>query len=147
MTESTLIVPCSACGTPNRLASTRVADAPVCGRCGKPVLDAHPIALGDANFERQIAGGVPIVVDFWAAWCGPCRAMAPEFDEAARRLSPRMRFGKLDVDAEQAIASRFAIRSIPTLAIFRDGREIDRRSGALDARSLDGWIGKYALEG
>ena len=155
-TPSTLIVPCSACGTANRIASSRLGDQPDCGRCGKPVFATKPIALSGsdsgadpggrsgASFDRQIRGDVPIVIDFWAAWCGPCRSMAPAFDQAAQRFAPRLRFGKVDVDAEQAIANRFGIRSIPTLAVFRDGREIERRSGALDAGSLGAWIERFA---
>ena len=140
MTTSLHVV-CPRCNTTNRVSRERLAQAPSCGQCKAPLLPAAPVDLTGAAFERQVAvSEVPIVVDFWAAWCGPCKMMAPAFAAAAAQRAPNVRFGKLDTEAHGEIAARFAIRSIPTLIAFRDGREIARQSGALGLPQLLQWI-------
>ena len=135
-----LHVVCPHCDTKNRVPRQRAGESPACGSCKQPLLPAHPVALTGANFARQVESDVPLVVDFWASWCGPCRMMAPAFEEAAKRLSPNVRLGKVDTEAEPAIASRFGIRSIPTLIAFDNGREVARTSGALALPQLMQWI-------
>jgi thioredoxin 2 len=134
-------VACAHCNTTNRVARARLGEGATCGKCKRALLPGRPIELTTANFDRQVAASeLPLVVDFWAPWCGPCRMMAPAYEEAAARLAPRVRLGKLDTEAEPEIAGRFAIRSIPTLVAFRDGREIARQSGALSTPQLMQWI-------
>lgn len=140
MSTDTVTVPCPACGTHNRLPAGRATERPDCGRCGRPLIAGKPAELTDRNFERQIEGGLPIVVDFWAPWCGPCRAMAPVFEKVAGDLAGRVRFGKVNSDTEPDIAGQYGIRSIPTLVVFRDGREVARRAGAMDAGALRRWL-------
>jgi thioredoxin 2 len=140
MTDS-LHLPCPGCGAINRVPKARLTDSPVCGSCKQHLFNGHPIELTSANFDTQInRSEVPVVVDFWAAWCGPCRTMAPHFERASAELEPHMRFAKLDTEGAQDIAGRYGIRSIPTLIVFKGGREIARQSGARDASSLVEWL-------
>ena len=142
--SDTLHIVCPACASVNRLPSARLTAGPKCGRCKGLLFEGRPVELTGATFERHISrSDIPVVVDFWAAWCGPCKVMAPAFAGAAARLEPRVRFAKLNTEQEQAIAQQFGITSIPTLAIFRDGREIARQSGALDINRLISWVQTY----
>ncbi len=138
-----LRIACPQCDTLNRVPQERLTHGPRCGQCRQALFAAHPVTLTAANFERQIGGDIPVLVDFWAPWCAPCRAMAPVFEQAAGQLEPQMRLAKLDTEAEPGLAARFGIRSIPTLAVFRNGREIARQSGAMDLSNLLNWAQAY----
>ena len=144
MNEPLQIV-CPHCHVANRVAPERLADGAICGKCKQRLFTAHALTLDGANFERHVgASDIPLVVDFWAPWCAPCRMMAPHFEKAAAELEPQVRLAKLDTEAEQAIAARYDIRSIPTLVMFRRGKEIARQSGAVDGASLIRWVRSQA---
>ncbi len=139
MTDSAHIV-CPACAAVNRIPLTRLGDGPKCGKCHESLFMAHPVELTGASFEKTISrNDIPVLVDFWAPWCGPCKMMAPAFEAAAQQLEPRVRLAKLNTENEQVIAGRFGIQSIPTLALFRNGREIARQPGAMGASDIVRW--------
>jgi thioredoxin 2 len=130
-------VACAHCLATNRVPSARLADDPVCGRCGKDLLSGRPVELSDSNFaEFTRRTELPVLVDFWAPWCGPCVGMAPHFEEAARQLKGRALLAKVDSDANPKTSSLFGIRSIPTLVLLDAGREKSRQSGALHASQI-----------
>jgi thioredoxin 2 len=140
MSESLHIV-CPHCETINRIPGTRLDEAPKCGQCHRPLFTAHPVELTSASFRRHIEhSDVPVVVDFWAPWCGPCQSMAPHYAEAARELEPKARLAKLNTDEAQDLAGEFGIRSIPTLVLFKAGREVARQSGAMGESDIVRWV-------
>ena len=140
-TPDTLNAVCSHCEAVNRIPAARRHEHPDCGRCGRALFPGTPVALATAAWDRFTErNDLPVVVDFWAKWCGPCRAMAPQFEQAAQRLAGRVQFAKVDTDAEPELAGRFGIRSIPTLVLMQGGREVRRASGAMSAAQLERWL-------
>ncbi len=143
MTTSKHVV-CPHCDGTNRVPVDRLLDHPKCGRCHEPLFEAKPLDLAATNFQRHIANNdIPVLVDFWAPWCGPCKMMVPVFAQAAAMFDGRMRIAKLNTEEHPAVASRYGIRAIPTLIMFRAGREVDRVAGALAPSQLTDWIRRH----
>ena len=141
---STLHFVCPHCDTVNRILAERLNQQPRCGQCKAMLFTGRPLELTGQNFKRHITrNDIPVVVDFWAAWCGPCKIMAPSYAQAAVTVEPRIRLAKLDTEREQAIAAQFDIRSIPTLVLFKSGREIARMAGAMSTTDIARWINSH----
>lgn len=135
------MLPCAHCNALNRIPASRLSEEPGCGRCAKPLFEHRPIDLGDDTLERYISrSSLPLLVDFWVPWCGPCQAMAPAYQAAAAELEPTIRLAKVNSDENPAASSRYHIRSIPTLVLFRGGREIARQAGANSTSGIVRWV-------
>jgi len=132
---------CAHCHAVNRVPAAKLGQAPNCGQCHKPLFTAHPVELTAATLATHIErNDIPVLVDFWAPWCGPCRTMAPQFVQAAGLLEPGVRLAKVDTEAEQKLGAQYGIRSIPTLALFKGGREVARQAGAMAAQDIVRWV-------
>ena len=139
------LIPCPYCNALNRVPTERLNDQPSCGRCKNKVLLSEPITLNPADFNQQVKGDLPLLLDIWAPWCGPCRGFAPVFAKAAQRYQGRVRFAKLDSDQSPELSARLNIRSIPTLILFKDGQELGRQSGAMNEGQLTSWLTQFGL--
>jgi len=138
-----VLIVCPHCLKTNRVPEERAAEDPTCGHCHRQLLPAEPVALDDASFEKVVAKTeLPIVVDFWASWCGPCLMMAPQYEQAAATLKGRALFTKVDSDASPRTSARFAVRSIPTLLLLRGGKEVKRQAGATQAAQIVDWVSR-----
>ena len=146
MSEEAPHIVCPACEAVNRVPAGKNASAAKCGRCHKPLFTGKPVAASAKNFAKLIrANDIPVLVDFWAEWCGPCKMMAPVFEQVAAEFEPRIRFLKVDTEAEQALAAQYNIRSIPTLMLFRKGAVVAQQAGATNAQGLRNWLRQHAF--
>ncbi len=135
--DQQLHIVCPSCTAVNRVPGARLGERPGCGACHRPLFTGHALVLTAENFQKHVsASDIPLLVDFWAPWCGPCKMMAPAFEQAAAQLEPRVRLAKLNTEEEPELGDQFGIRSIPTLVLFRHGREIARQAGAIGAAAI-----------
>jgi thioredoxin 2 len=146
MSEDAPHIVCPGCEAVNRVPAGKNASAAKCGRCHRPLFTGKPVSAAAKNFAKLIGSNdIPVLVDFWAEWCGPCKMMAPIFEQVAAEFEPRIRFLKVDTEAEQALAAQYNIRSIPTMMLFRKGAVIAQRAGATNAQGLRNWLRQHAF--
>ncbi len=145
MTNNNIHIVCPQCSSVNRVPAERISQGPRCGKCHSPLFTGHPVELDDETFQKHITrNDIPVLVDFWAPWCGPCRMMAPAMEELASRAEPGLRVAKLNTEEARQTAAAYGIQSIPTVILFRNGREVARQSGAMNAGQLAAWINAHA---
>lgn len=143
MSEALHII-CPDCAAVNRIPTARLSQHPKCGKCHQPLFNGHPVELSGEIFQKYITrNDIPVLVDFWAPWCGPCKTMAPAFAQASSQLEPRVRLTKVNTETDQALAEKFAIRNIPTLVLFQNGNEVARQAGAMEAADIIRWAQRH----